>query len=173
MREKKEFIEQGRITNTHGVKGEVKLEYWCDSEKDAARIKTVFLDPEGKKSLECEYSGKPYKGKGGVLFYCKFKGVDSVEDAARLKGKSVYVRRSDLNIPEGRFLICDLIGSPVVDSETGKLYGTLEEVMPCPAADVYVVRTEKGAVQVPDVPEFIKKIDNEAIYISPIKGMFE
>lgn len=173
MREKKQFIEQGRITNTHGIKGEVKMEIWCDTEKDAARLKRFFLDDKGNMPLAVEYMGKPFKGKGGVLLYCKLEGYDTATDAARLKGKSVYVSRDDLNIPKGKYLIEDLIGIPVIDAETGKVYGALAYVMPCPASDIYVVQTEKGERQVPDVPEFVKKIDDEGIYITPIKGMFE
>ncbi|MBQ7700268.1 MAG: 16S rRNA processing protein RimM [Clostridia bacterium] len=165
---KQKYIEQGYISGTHGVRGEVKLVVWCDDTEDFFKLKSLYLDGEGKKKLEILSS---HGSKNGAVV--KFAGVDTVEDAARLKGITVYVDRADLHIPEDRILICDLIGLPVVDADSGKIYGTLGSVEEYPASDIYMVKTENGTVQVPDVPQFIKKLTDEAIYITPIKGMFE
>ncbi len=165
---KKRFIEQGYISATHGVRGEVKLVVWCDDMNGFFKLKSLYLDGEGKKKFDILSS---HGNKNGAVV--KFAGIDSVEDAARLKGSTVYVDRADLRIPEDRILICDLIGLPVIDADNGTVYGTLGSVEEYPASDIYMVNTENGVVQVPDVPQFIKKLTDEAIYITPIKGMFE
>ena len=165
---KKKYIEQGYISGTHGVKGEVKMTVWCDDISDFLKIKTLYADAEGKKSLAVT-SSRGSKNAAVV----KIEGVDTVEDAARLKGTTVYVDRDDLHIKDGRILICDLIGLPVIDFDSGVRYGVLDSVEEYPASDIYFVKTEKGLVQVPDVPQFIKKLTEDAIYISVIKGMFE
>ena len=165
---KQKFIEQGYISATHGVRGEVKLVVWCDDMADFFRLKKLYLDSEGNKKYDIQSS---HGSKNGAVV--KFAGVDTVEDAARLKGGTVYVDRDDLDIPDDRILICDLIGLPAIDADSGKIYGTLLSVEEYPASDIYMVKTETGVVQVPDVPQFIKKLTDTAIYITPIQGMFE
>ena len=153
---------------THGVRGEVKLELWCGEPSSFYKIKKLYLDCNGEKSLNVTSS---HGSKNTAVV--KFEGVDTVEAAAALKGKTVYVDREDLHLPKNKILICDLIGLPVIDAENGRVYGTLEAIEEYPASDIYFVKTEKGTVQVPDVPHFIKKLTDEAIFITPIEGMFE
>lgn len=168
MKEKIRYIEQGKILSTHGVRGELKLEVWCDGFSDFSSLKNLYLSASG---AEC-HKLVSVKG-GGKYAVVKLSGVDTVEDAAKLKSRLVYADRSELNVPAGKFLICDLIGLPVIDADTGAVYGTLTDVMNCPASDVYVVQTPNGEAQVPDVPQFIKRLSDDGIFITPIKGMFE
>ena len=165
---KKKYIEQGYISGTHGVRGEIKMQVWCDDISDFLKIKTLYFDENGEKSYKITSS---HGSKTAAVV--KLGGVDTVEDAAKLKGKTVFVDREELHIPDDRILICDLIGLPVIDAENGKIYGELSSVEEYPASDIYMVKTEGGVVQVPDVPQFIKRLTDEAIYITPVKGMFE
>ena len=165
---KKKYIEQGFIRMTHGVRGEVKLELWCGEQSSFYKIKKLYLDEDGQKCLNVASS---HGSKSTAIV--RFEGIDTVEAAAALKGKTVYVDRADLRIPDGRILVCDLIGLPVLDADDGHEYGTLDSVEQFPASDIYMVRTDKGVVQVPDVPQFIKKLTDTAVYIKPIEGMFE
>lgn len=165
---KSRFIEQGYISGTHGVRGEVKMNVWCSDTADFLKIKKLYGDGEGKRVFNIVSS---HGSKTAAVV--KIEGVDTVEDAAKLKGTTVYVDRGDLKIPEDRILICDIIGLPVIDADNGKIYGQVSSVEEYPASDIYFVKTEKGTVQVPDVPQFIKKLTEDAVYITPIKGMFE
>ena len=165
---KSRFIEQGYISGTHGVKGEVKMKIWCGDISDFLKLKKLYGDKDGKKAFDISSS---HGSKDAAVV--KIAGVDTVEDAAKLKGTTVYVDRDDLKIPNDRILICDIIGLPVIDADNGKAYGEVSSVEEYPASDIYFVKTEKGTVQVPDVPQFIKKLTEDAVYITPIKGMFE
>ena len=153
---------------THGVRGEVKLTLWSGEHTDFYKIKKLYLDENGDAALKVASS----HGSSDIAVV-KFEGVDTVEAAAALKGKTVYVDREDLHLPADKILVCDLIGLPVIDADTGKVYGTLDSIEEFPASDIYFVKTEKDTVQVPDVPQFIKKLTEEAVYITPIEGMFE
>ena len=96
--EKKEFIEAGRIINTHGVAGEVKIEVWLDSPKFFKSFKTLYLkNGEELKVL----STKTHKG----FIIAKLEGIDDINAAMRLKGKDVSIRRSDAALPRGAFFI--------------------------------------------------------------------
>ena len=68
-----------------------------------------------------------------------------------------------------------MLGLPVLDEESGRLYGKLIDVQPSPAADLYEIRTPGGqSVLLPAVPAFLDRIDIETgIYIRPIPGFFD
>ena len=165
---KKKYIAQGYVSGTHGVRGEVKMVVWCDDISAFTRIKTLYADENGTKKYVVQAS----RGSKNAAVV-KLEGTDTAEDAAKLKGTTFYVDRDELCRPADRILICDLIGLPVLDADDGRRYGVLESVEEFPSSDIYFVKTENGTVQVPDVPQFIKKLTEDAIYIKPIEGMFE
>lgn len=162
--EKKEFIEAGRIINTHGVAGEVKIEVWLDSPKFFKSFKTLYLqNGEELKVL----STKTHKG----FIIAKLEGVDDINAAMRLKGKDVSIRRSDAALPKGAFFLQDIIGATVVE-ENGREVGKLVEIMERPASNIYVVKGQEEHL-IPAVPEFIMSTYAEAgiITVRLIEGM--
>jgi len=162
--EKKSLIEAGRIVNTHGVQGEVKIEVWLDSPRFFTTFKRLVLDTgEELKVL----SARAHKG----FVIAKLEGAADVNAAMRLKGRNVSVRREDAALPRGAFFLQDIIGAKVVD-EAGNEIGKLAEVMETPASNIYVVRGEAEHL-IPAVPEFIKKTDADAgvITVHLIEGM--
>ena len=162
--EKKALIEAGRIVNTHGVQGEVKIEVWLDSPQFFRSFKRLALDSgEELKVL----AAKTHKG----FVIARIEGVDDINAAMRLKGKTVSVRREDAALPSGAFFLQDVIGAKVVDEE-GREIGTLAEVMETPASNIYVVRGEAEHL-IPAVPEFIRNVDAQdgVITVHLIEGM--
>ena len=162
--EKKPLIEAGRIVNTHGVQGEVKIEVWLDSPQFLKSFKRLVLDSgEELKVL----GARTHKG----FVIARLEGAEDVNAAMRLKGKTVFVRREDAKLPGGAFFLQDILGARVVDEE-GKEIGTLVDILETPASNVYVVRGETEHL-IPAVPEFIKKTDADAglITVHLIEGM--
>ena len=162
--EKKEFIEAGRIVNTHGVQGEVKIEVWLDSPQFFKSFKTLYT-PKGE-ALKV-LSAKTHKG----FVIAKLEGIDDINAAMVLKGKDVSVRRSDAALPKGAFFLQDIIGASVVE-ENGREVGKLVEIMERPASNIYVVKGEEEHL-IPAVPEFIMSTDAEQgiIKVKLIEGM--
>ena len=162
--EKNPFIEAGRIVNTHGVQGEVKIEVWLDSPKFFRSFKRLYT--AGGQELKV-LSARTHKD----FVIAKLEGVEDLNAAMALKNKVVSIRRSDAALPHGAFFLQDILGARVVD-EDGNEIGVLEDVMETPASNIYVVR---GAAEhlIPAVPEFIKKTDAEAgvITVHLIEGM--
>ena len=162
---KKEFLEAGKIVNTHGVRGEVKIMPWADSAAFLQDFDTLYIDGAPVKLL----SSRVHK----QMLIAKLEGVSTIEAAIALKNKLVTIRRADAELPDGDFFIQDILDLPVID-ETGTPLGTLKEVLPRPAADVYVVVTEDGTERlIPDVPAFIleKNLDEGFIRVRLIEGM--
>lgn len=167
---KSQFLECGKIINTHGVKGGIKLESWCDTPADLASLKKVFLK-EG-----AEY--KVYKVKKSSVFkqfvLFELDGVNNIDLAMTLKGRIVFADRDDIAIDEDAFFIADIIGLDVIDLESGEKIGTLSDVLNLGASDLYEINTKNGKKLIPAVPEFIKEVDVEkGIFVSLIEGMLD
>ncbi len=166
--EKKEYLEIAKIINTHGVRGAVKLDPWCDSPETLKKIKKLYL----ANGTAFDVSG--VKMINGGFAVCSLSGVTTVEDAVKLKNKILLAKREDIPLEDGAFFICDLIGLPVKDANTGVCYGTIEDVIQNTVQDIYAVKTESGkTVLLPAVPAFISRVDtDDAVYITPIEGFF-
>lgn len=136
---------------------------------------TIYLVKDGQKRGPYQVEKFRQDHDRGLL---KLKGVDSREMAEDLVFSHLVRDAEDLpDLEEGSYYIRDLVGLRVVDGD-GRLLGQLEDVLPYPSQDVYVIAQagdpEKKAM-VPAVDEFIKEIDLEKgeVVIQPIGGMFD
>ena len=161
--EKSAYIEAGRIVNTHGVAGEVKIEVWLDIPQLLRRCGRIFLNGAEKKLL----SGKVQKN----FLIAQLEGVEDVNAAMQLKGKDVFIAREDAKLPRGVYFIQDILGASVRD-EQGREIGKLTDVLERPASNIYVVQGEQEHL-IPAVPAFILNTDAEAgvITVRLIEGM--
>lgn len=167
---KSQFLECGKIINTHGVRGGLKLESWCDTPQDLASLKKVFL----KKGAEyiCHKIKRASVFKQFVLF--DLEGISDIDTANALRGAVVYADREDVHIEEDAFFIADIIGLPVIDVESGEKIGELADVINLGASDLYEIKTSNGKKLIPAVPEFIKEVDTEhGIFVSLIEGLLD
>ena len=161
--EKSAFIEAGRIVNTHGVAGEVKIEVWLDSPQFLRRCGRLFVEGKEHRIL----SGKVQKS----FLIAKLEGVEDLNAAMALKGRVAQIAREDAPLPRGGYFIQDILGAAVVD-EQGREIGRLTDVLERPASNIYVVQGETEHL-IPAVPEFILSTDAEkgVITVHLIEGM--
>lgn len=161
--EKQQYIEAGKIVNTHGVRGEVKIQVWLDSPEFLRRFKTIYIDAKPVKML----SERVHKG----FVIAVLEGVDDINAAMSLKNKTVHIDRADAKLGKGEYFLCDIIGARV-ENESGELIGVLEDILETPASSVYIVRGDSEHM-IPAVPEFILKTDAEqgVITVRLIEGM--
>ena len=158
----KKFLEAGKIVNTHGVRGEVRITPWADSADFLKRFRVFYIDGQPVKVLR----SRVHK----TQLIAQLDGVEDVNAAMTLKNKVVCIDREDARLPEGRFFVQDLIGLPV-RSDDGKDLGTLAEVLDLPQGQVYVVRGERE-ILIPDVPDFILELNPETgLTVHLIEGM--
>ena len=165
-----QYLECGKIINTHGVRGGVKVESWCDSPDILAALKKIFI-LNGSEH-------KAYKVKRASIFkqnvLFELDGINDIDEAMKLKGVVIFADRNDIAIDEDAFFIADIIGLPVIDISTGDKIGTLLDVLNLGASDLYEIKTESGNKLIPAVPEFIKEIDLEkGLFVSLIEGMLD
>ena len=160
---KKQYLPAGKIVSTHGLRGDVKILPWADSPDFLLDFDTVYL------------AGKPYAVEDArvqkTCVLMKLEGIDTVEDAAKLRDQVVFISREDIELEEGTIFIQDLLHLPVLD-ESGAELGKLQEVISTGANDVFYV---KGAHEymIPAVPEFVleRNIDEGFIRVRLIEGM--
>ncbi len=161
---KEQYLEAGKIVSTHGVRGEVKVLPWADSPEFLTRFRTFYLN-NGTHSLTVEFSRVQ---KTVVLI--KFRGVDTVEDAQKLRDRVISIARDDPGIPAGTVFQADLIGLPV--RAAGEEIGRIAEILSMPASEVWVVKGEHEYM-IPNVKAFIPEIDLSLGYVNVnlIEGM--
>lgn len=166
---KQRFLEAGQIVGTHGVRGEVRIQPWCDSPAVLTPIKTLYFD-EGERSVKVKC--RPHK----QMVLAKLDGVDTVEQAQALRGTVLYLNRKDVKLEKGRYFICDLIGLTVVDDQNGTVYGECVDVSETGSNNVYHLRTPDGKeVLIPAIPDVVKKVDVDGgeIRIFAMAGLFD
>ena len=168
---KNQYLECGKIINTHGVKGAVKLESWCDSPAVLASLKCIYLSRGGQYISKRVLRASVFK----QFVIMELEGVDDIDAATLLRGTVMYADREDLPLEEGGYFIADLLGLPVVDASNNEIvYGTLKEVINRGASDIYVIDTPAGERMMPVVDEFVKAVDpDRGIFVSPIEGMLD
>ena len=165
----KPYLEAGQIVGTHGVRGEVRVQPWCDSPEQFAGFKKLYWDKDGKQPVKVK--GRPHKNIALVVL----DGITTVEAAQVLRGKMLYVDRRDLKLPKDRYLVQDLIGIAIVDVDTGERYGTLTDVSQTGANAVYHMATDKGEILIPAIPDVVVSIDlkKDTLYLRPMKGLLD
>ena len=165
-----QYLPIGRIVNTHGVRGEMKFDVWCDGFDSLDKVKTVYADENGEKPLTL----KSRRVHGNFLLIT-LEGVDTLEAAMRYKTKQLYAKREDIPKAEGAYFIADLIGLTVFDAKSGEVIGKVSDVYNRGASDILEIKrdTKKEAL-VPMVKEFIDRIDTDSgIYINVAEGLLD
>lgn len=165
-----EYLECGKVNNTHGIKGLLRVEHFCDSDDVFCSLGRVFTKNSGGYTEYKVRSSAPH----GPVILLGLEGIDGIDAAAPFKNRILYARREDLPVAEGDHFIADLIGLPVIDAVNGKVYGTVTYVENHGASDVYEIKSEDGSLHyMPAVPEFVSSIDLEkGVFVTPIEGMF-
>ena len=167
---KQAYLECGKIINTHGFRGTVKLESWCDAPEVLADLERLYFRKDGEYSPRAVLRASVFR----QFVLMDLAGIDSEEAANALRNTVVYAARADLPLEEGDAFIVDLIGLPVKDADSGEVIGQLIDVNTRGVRDLYIVRNASGDHMVPAVPEFIIEIDTEdAVYIRPIPGLLD
>ena len=151
-------LQVGVITQTHGIKGEVKVFPTTDDAGRFKKLKEVIMDT-GRERLQMEIEGVKFFKQYAIL---KFKRLDSINDIEKYKGAKLYVARDQaVRLKKDEYFVADLIGMDVVTDE-GKPFGSLKDVMPTGANDVYVVeREDRSEALLPAIRECVKEINME------------
>lgn len=152
-----DYFRVGVIANTHGIRGEVKVFPTTEDPQRFKGMKEIILDTGSEKKVLEVASTRFFKN----LVILKFKGIDSINDIEKYKGKDLLVTRENaIPLNEGEYYIADIIGATVV-TEDGVQFGILKDVLTTGANDVYVVDHEGTEVLLPVIPDCVLARDME------------
>lgn len=163
---KNEILEIGRVVNTHGIRGELKIQPWCDDPAIFDELEYIYID------------GRRYEITRSRLHKtCEIvavEGINNINEAELLKNKIVTVEREQLGeLPEGTYYIADIIGLSVV-TDKGRELGKISQVISTGSNDVYEVEREgKKPLLLPVIDEVVKEvnIDEGYVTVSLMKGL--
>lgn len=163
------YLELGKIVNTHGVRGELKVDPWCDGVDFFSQFKTVYLAKQGKEP----YTVLKVRPQGHMILLT-LEGVTDLDAANLLRNKTLYVKRDDAKLEEGRYFVAELIGCVVSDADTGETYGKVVDVTNTGATDVWQIKGEKETYYMPVIPGILVNVNvaEEQVTVRPIPGIF-
>lgn len=166
------MLEAGKIVNTHGLRGEVKVVTWTDYPEDFENIDYVYV----KRKTDDEklhISSIKYQRNNLII---KFEEIKDINEAEKYKNQVLYVERDMLGeLPEGVYYIADLIGSRVIN-ENGEEIGTIADVFNTGANDIYDVKREgRKNILIPVIDDVVKNVDieNKVVTIEMMEGLDE
>lgn len=166
----RKYLECGKIVNTHGIKGALKVESWCDTPGVLASLEQVYTEKKGVYSEIKITNAVVFKN----MAIMNFEGIDILEKAVEFKNRIIYANREDIALEEGDFFITDLIGLNVIDAQNGEIYGKVKNVLTDTPQNLIEVQTEKGVRYIPNVEAFVREIDLEkGVFITPVQGLLD
>ena len=166
-----EKLEAGKIVNTHGLRGEVKIVPWTDSPETFENIEYVYVK-EKTGELRLDIENLKYQKNNLIV---KFAQLKTIEDAQKLKNKTVYVERDMLGeLPEGVYYIADIIGLDAVD-ENGNKIGTVADIFNTGSNDIYDIKRDgKKNLLLPVIDDVITvELENKRVLVKIPEGLDE
>lgn len=163
------FIKIGIIINTHGIKGELKINPLTDDIKRFDKLNNIYI---GEEKVEYNIEKVKYIKNFPII---KLKEFDNINDVLKYKNNYIYIDKEDLvELPKDYYFIFDIIDCKVYDIENNFI-GIVEDVITYSSNDVYVVKNNDKEYLIPALKRFVKSIDIEdkKIIIDPIEGMIE
>lgn len=167
----KKMIETGKFVGTHGVRGGLRVQPWCDSPEFLCGLARLYFKNGDEMEQLTVRSSRPH----GNIVIMELEGVTSIEQAERLRGRVLYLNREDLRLAEGQYLISDLLDCAVFDDMTGEALGKITEVSKTGANDVWHIERDGQEYLIPAIDEVVKQVEpeNGRVTIHPIKGIFD
>ena len=161
-------LEIGRIVNTHGIHGEIKIQPWCDNMEIFETVGTLYTADGAKLTIDSvRYH------KGNVML--KLHGFNNINQVECFKGSVIFAERENLPpLNEGEFYLQDMLGMDVV--EDGEKLGIFHDFIEIAGRRLYIIKADTGEeFMLPAVPEFIRKIDIGSKVMTVIipKGLLE
>ncbi len=169
---KKNQFNIGKIINTHGIKGEVKVLPLTDDPARFEDLEWVYLSYNNQ--LEKKIIQSIRYQKNNIIL--KFKDINSIDEIEKYKSCMLVIdREMAVELPENTYFIRDLIGVEV-RLENGESLGKIIDVIETGSNDVYVIKPNKGSdILIPAIKQVIQHVDIEEniMIVKLLEGLIE
>ena len=167
-------LKVGKIVNTHSLKGEVKVISSTDFEEERFKKGSKLLITRGNQLIR-EVVVQSYRNHKNFLLV-KFEGIDSVEEAEKLKNLQIKIDSDEVGeLEENEFYFHQIIGCEVFD-ENDKNLGEIIDILTPGANDIWVIKGENGKeILIPYIEDVVKQIDitNKKVNIEVMEGLID
>lgn len=166
-----EFLQVGKIVNTHALQGEVKVISNSDfKEERFKKGSQLYIDFNGDHIEVVVATHREHKGADLL----KFKHLNSINDVEKYRGCDLLVATDHLDeLDENEFYYFEIIGC-TVKTTSGEEIGEITEILETGANDVWVVKrpNQKDAL-IPYIEDVVKVVDIEAkeVIIEVLEGL--
>lgn len=163
-----EYINIGKIVNTHGIKGEVRiLSNFKFKEKVFIKDFIIYIGKEKNKEIITSY--RHHK----MFDMITMEGITNINDVLKYKGEYVYINKSDLKLDSDEYLDEDLINFNVIMNKN--IIGKVTNIRKDTYQKQLVVNKEGIEVLVPLVYGIIKNINlkEQTIELENIEGLID
>lgn len=152
------YYDVGKLTNTHGLRGEVKIIPTTDFVEERFQKGQQLLLGDSKQKLVVTIQIVRQQKNFLLVTFKEFTDINQVE---QYKGQMLYVTEDDLHpLEDNSYYYHDIIGLTVIDEATGQNYGTVTEILTPGANDVWVVDEGHGKTfLLPFIQQVVKKVD--------------
>lgn len=163
----------GKIVNTHGIKGEVKVTQMTDNDQRFIPGEILYIERDSGKLLELTIEKQRFHKNHHLLL---FKEINSINEAEQLKGELLKIKEEQLpELPEGEYYVHDIINCEVYEVN-GDYICVITEVYETGANDVWEIATEDdNTYLIPYIEQVVKEvhIEDKKILIEPMEGLLE
>ena len=167
-------LKVGKIVNTHSLKGEIKVISSTDFEEERFKKGSKLLITRGNQLIR-EVVVQSYRNHKNFLLV-KFEGIDSVEEAEKLKNLQIKIDSDEVGeLEENEFYFHEIIGCQVFD-ENDRNLGEIIDILTPGANDVWVIKGENGKeILIPYIEDVVKKIDitSKKVNIEVMEGLID
>lgn len=145
-------IEVGKIVNTHGIRGDVKINPFMDDVEAFRKFKYLYV-----KDNKVKVKGVKFVKNNPIV---SLEGTDSVEKAELLRNTPVYIDEEMLpELSDNEFYIKDIINLNV-ETKDGEYLGKITDVFKTGSNDVYEILKEDGKkFLIPAISQVVKEIN--------------
>jgi 16S rRNA processing protein RimM len=169
---KRILIPIGRVVNTHGIKGKMKVEYFGEDLHHFFLYHEIFIENEKGRAEPYEIIETIPQPPRLIL---RLKGIEKIEEAESLIGREILIKKEALpKLEAGEYYWVDILGMEV-ETQEGKRIGNVREIFTTRAHDVYVIRGKRREIFLPATEEVIQDIDlNRGVMkVARMKGFWE
>lgn len=168
-----DFYQVGKIVNTHGIRGEVRVKSTTDFNDQRFTPGQTLYIVQGKQA-PVEVKVKSHRQHKG-LDLLVFEGLENINLVEQYKQADLKVSKDQqANLDEGDYYYDQIIGLEVVDQEDGTVYGTIKEILSPGANDVWVVsRKGEDDILLPAIADVIKEVnlDQKQVIVEMMEGL--
>jgi len=163
----------GKITNFHGIQGEVKVGYTEGAEDVLTEIDEMYAETDKGELIPLTPEKIRFHKNFALI---KFKEINSIDEVIAIKGAYLKAPKSKIKdfLKEDEFYIDDLVGLSAYDADNGSLLGIVSGVSKAKGQDILFIKDAENKEHIiPFVKDIVPTVNikEKKLTIKKIEGL--